>query len=179
MTYTAGILHDLGRIALLMVLPSDYAAFVERSAASDLDWRKSERELFDFDHCQVGQYLATMWNFQPALGEVIAHHHDEITPATTRPRALVQEAACSETAEVGGFHAIGPVRGIGIRYGLLVCCPRSLQRPGGTFRTNAAESRRRTEYDRMQSVVTDAIAIGIRANGVYIEVRDAAALFQS
>jgi hypothetical protein len=31
----------------------------------------------------------------------------------------------------------------------------------------------------MQSAVTDAIAIGIRANGVHIEVRDAAMLFQS
>ena len=108
MTYTAGILHDLGRIALLMVLPSDYAAFLETSAASDLDWRKSERELFDFDHCQIGQYLATTWNFQPALGEVIAHHHDEITPATPRPRALVQ-AAC-RAASMSGFQAIGPLR---------------------------------------------------------------------
>ena len=108
MTYTAGILHDLGRIALLILLPADYSAFLERSAASDLDWRNAERELFDFDHCQIGQYLAKTWNFQPALGEMIAHHHDEITPTTPRPRALVQ-AAC-KAASMSGFHAVGPLR---------------------------------------------------------------------
>ena len=33
MSYTAGLLHDVGRVVLLMLLPTDYAAFLEESAS--------------------------------------------------------------------------------------------------------------------------------------------------
>ena len=58
------------------------------------------------DHCQVGDYLATSWSFSPVLGDVIAHHHDEVTSETPRMRQLVQ-AACT-AASMSGFHAAGP-----------------------------------------------------------------------
>lgn len=108
MTYTAGIVHDIGRIALLMLLPGDYSAFLEKSCDGNVDWRKPERELFDFDHCEIGYYLSKLWNFQPTLSNVIAHHHDEITPATPRSRSLVQVACMA--ASMSGFHTVGPAR---------------------------------------------------------------------
>ena len=58
------------------------------------------------DHCQVGDYLATSWSFSPVLGDVIAHHHDEVTSETPRMRQLVQ-AACT-AASMSGFQAAGP-----------------------------------------------------------------------
>ena len=108
MSYTAGLLHDIGRIALLMLLPADYALFLEETAASDKGCRTAERELFDFDHCQIGHYLSRLWNFQPVFTDVIGHHHDELTPETPRPRALAQ-AACA-AASMSGFHTVGPAR---------------------------------------------------------------------
>ncbi|MBZ5592860.1 MAG: HDOD domain-containing protein [Acidobacteriia bacterium] len=108
LSYTAGILHDLGRIALIMLLPEDYASFLEATSGSEVDPRERERELFDYDHCQIGQYLAKVWNFQPALGDVIAHHHDDVTPATPRYQALVR-ASCT-AASMSGFHTVGPPR---------------------------------------------------------------------
>jgi putative nucleotidyltransferase with HDIG domain len=105
MGYTAGILHDIGRIALLMQFPDDYAAFLGVSLTGDLDKLEAERSLCDADHCQVGGYLAMSWNFPPSLTDVIAHHHDEITSETPRIRRLVQ-AACS-AASMSGFHAAG------------------------------------------------------------------------
>ena len=108
MSYTAGILHDLGRVALIMLLPEDYAAYLDQAPMTEQDSRERERELFDFDHCQIGQYLSKMWNFQPALCDVIAHHHDEVTPATPRYQALVK-ASCT-AASMSGFHTVGPHR---------------------------------------------------------------------
>jgi HD-like signal output (HDOD) protein len=108
MSYTAGLLHDLGRIALLMLLPTDYASFMDNSATSDMDCRTAERELFDFDHCQIGHYLSRLWNFQPVFTDIIGHHHDELTSETPRSRALAQ-AACA-AASMSGFHAVGPAR---------------------------------------------------------------------
>jgi HD-like signal output (HDOD) protein len=108
MSYTAGILHDLGRVALIMLLPEDYASYLDHAPMSEQDSRERERELFDFDHCQIGYYLSKVWNFQPALGDVIAHHHDAITPATPRYQALVH-ASCT-AASMSGFHTVGPHR---------------------------------------------------------------------
>ena len=93
MGYTAGILHDIGRIALLMLFPDEYAAFLDVSLTGDLDKLEAERKLCDADHCQVGDSLATLWNLSPILNDVIAHHHDEVTSETPRMRLLVQ-AAC-------------------------------------------------------------------------------------
>lgn len=108
MSYTAGILHDLGRVALIMLLPEDYAAYLDHAPMTERDSRERERELFDYDHCQIGHYLAKVWNFQPALADVIAHHHDEITPSATRYQALVK-ASCT-AASMSGFHTVGPHR---------------------------------------------------------------------
>jgi putative nucleotidyltransferase with HDIG domain len=108
MGYTAGILHDIGRIALLMLFPDDYAAFLDVSLTGDLDKLEAERKLCDADHCQIGDYLAKSWNFPPVLGDVIAHHHDEVTSETPRMRLLVQ-AACT-AASMSGFHAAGPAQ---------------------------------------------------------------------
>lgn len=108
MSYTAGILHDIGRVALVMLLPEDYAAYLDHAPMSEQDSRERERALFDYDHCQIGYYLSKVWNFQPALGDVIAHHHDEVTASTPRYQALVK-ASCT-AASMSGFHTVGPHR---------------------------------------------------------------------
>jgi len=105
MGYTAGILHDIGRIALLTSFPDEYAAFLDVSPVGDLDKLEAERRLCDADHCQVGGSLAMSWNFSPILNDVIAHHHDEITSETPRVRLLVQSACMAAT--MSGFHAAG------------------------------------------------------------------------
>jgi len=106
MGYTAGILHDIGRIALLMVFPDEYAVFLDVSLTGDPDKLEAERKLCDADHCQIGGSLAALWSFSPTLGDVIAHHHDEVTSDTPRMRLLVQ-AACI-AANMSGFQTAGP-----------------------------------------------------------------------
>ncbi len=104
--YTAGMLHDIGRIALLMLFPHDYAAFLDHTLTVNLDKREAERKLCDADHCQIGHNLSNAWNFPSALVDVIARHHDEVTAATPASRLLVQ-AACT-AASISGFHTVGP-----------------------------------------------------------------------
>jgi putative nucleotidyltransferase with HDIG domain len=109
MAYTAGILHDLGRVALIMLAPAGYKLFLEQTSASrGRDFRGPEKDAFELDHCQVGGYLSNLWNFQPTLGDVIAHHHDAVTPESPKARPLVQ-AACA-AASMSGFHTVGLAR---------------------------------------------------------------------
>ena len=130
MLYTAAILHDLGRIALFKLSPDGYVHFLEKAAVDGTgDIRDLERDTFTLDHCQVGGYLAKLWNFQSGLIDVIGHHHDAVTPDSPKVRVLVQ-ASCT-AASMSGFLAAGPAREWDSKRvsGLLPQDPKGLQPP--------------------------------------------------
>jgi HD-like signal output (HDOD) protein len=102
--YTAGILHDIGRIALLMLFPHDYAAFLDQALPGPSDPLEAERTHWKTDHCHIGHSLAAAWNFPSVLRDVIAHHHDAVTHQSPRVRWLAQ-AACA-AASMSGFHTL-------------------------------------------------------------------------
>ncbi len=105
LAYTGGILHDIGRIALLRLLRDDYAELLDSAVSDDASTLEAERKLCDADHCQVGHHLSVAWNFPPALDDLIAHYHNEIIPETPMPRLLVR-AACT-AASMSGFNTVG------------------------------------------------------------------------
>jgi putative nucleotidyltransferase with HDIG domain len=74
--YTAGILHDIGRVALATLMPASYARVLERGAPRPQDVLAIERELCGIDHCQAGHSLITAWGLHQELAEIAAHHHD-------------------------------------------------------------------------------------------------------
>jgi putative nucleotidyltransferase with HDIG domain len=74
--YTAGILHDIGRVALATIMPTAYARVVECGANRPLDIFEVEQELCGIDHCQAGRALVTAWGLPEALIEIAACHHD-------------------------------------------------------------------------------------------------------
>jgi putative nucleotidyltransferase with HDIG domain len=108
-SYTAGLLHDLGRLSLLETYREEYARLLETvdenqgDAASLMDY---EREMFDADHCEIGCWLAEDWGFPTDLQEIIGHHHE--TPRSGRAdHAMVVHVAC-RLADMLGFQAAGP-----------------------------------------------------------------------
>jgi putative nucleotidyltransferase with HDIG domain len=95
--YTAGILHDIGRVALATVMPQAYARVVERGADQSHDLLLSEQELCGIDHCQAGRALVTAWNLPEAFLEIISCHHDPETrpwgaTAMVRPSCMLADA---------------------------------------------------------------------------------------
>jgi HD-like signal output (HDOD) protein len=75
--FTAGILHDIGKVVLSSMLQgqaSDMVAYVDASQdhASYLD---AEREKLGFDHCEAGLALAELWRLPVCYREAIAWHH--------------------------------------------------------------------------------------------------------
>ncbi len=54
--YTAGVLHDIGRLALAVIRPAEYAALLRRHKGSGASILKEEAELFGTDHCQAGRH---------------------------------------------------------------------------------------------------------------------------
>jgi len=74
--YTAGILHDIGRVAMATIMPAAYARVVERGADNPQSILQSEREFCGIDHCQAGLSLTTAWNLPEAFSQITACHHD-------------------------------------------------------------------------------------------------------
>ena len=73
--YTAGILHDIGRLALAVISPREYATLLETHSGSPASVLEAERKLFGFDHCEAGRHLIADWKMPPYLSEVVADHH--------------------------------------------------------------------------------------------------------
>jgi len=74
--YTTGLLHNLGTLGLMSAYPDEYSRMLEVSNDFGFDLLKTERDLFELDHCAAGAYLAQDWNFPDELAAAIATHHD-------------------------------------------------------------------------------------------------------
>jgi putative nucleotidyltransferase with HDIG domain len=73
--YTAGILHDIGRLALAVISPKEYATLLETHSGPPASALEAERGLFGFDHCEAGRRLVADWKMPPDFTEVVADHH--------------------------------------------------------------------------------------------------------
>ncbi len=76
LAYTAGLLHDIGKVALDQHLSGAAPLFYRRLAEDQtLDFTQAEREVFGVDHTEIGLRLAEKWSFPASLAESIRHHH--------------------------------------------------------------------------------------------------------
>jgi len=73
--YSAGVMHDIGRLALAVISPQKYAALLEKHHGSPVSALEAERELFGFDHCEAGRHLVADWKLPPNFKAVVSAHH--------------------------------------------------------------------------------------------------------
>jgi putative nucleotidyltransferase with HDIG domain len=76
--FTAGLLHDIGRIGLMKAYLKEYVPLLSANYNSIAESLTAENWLFSFDHCQSGSWLAKTWSFPEALQSVAQQHHAEI-----------------------------------------------------------------------------------------------------
>ena len=73
--FTAGLLHDIGKSILDQYFNDMFTAVHDRMRENSLSFYEAERELFGFDHADIGYWLAERWNLPVTLGEAIHYHH--------------------------------------------------------------------------------------------------------
>ena len=74
--FVAGILHDVGRLVLLLRAPDHMRAALERAKEKEILTYEAEREVLGFDHGRVGGSLMDHWSMSDALRESIRLHHE-------------------------------------------------------------------------------------------------------
>lgn len=74
--FTAGVLHDIGRLGLIVAYPSRYANAMRGANGRCLDFLDFERDQFGLDHAEAGRLLAENWDLPEEFRIVAGRHHD-------------------------------------------------------------------------------------------------------
>jgi len=90
--FTAGLLHDIGRLVLVTGHPDAYDQVVAWHAEHGGDWQDAERAVLGIDHVDAGVALADHWNFSSTMRQVIAYHHTPDTHGAGFLAAIVHVA---------------------------------------------------------------------------------------
>jgi putative nucleotidyltransferase with HDIG domain len=74
--FTAGVLHDLGKIVLAGNMPERYLQVRALRASKGLSTEAAELEVFGASHARVGACLLAAWGLPLAILEALAWHHE-------------------------------------------------------------------------------------------------------
>lgn len=105
--YSYGLLHDIGRLGLLVAYPEEYTAVLraaDRDAISLLD---AEKRRFGMDHCEAGRSLVEQWKLPAEFCIIAGRHHD---PPSGAPldSLTITHLAC-RLADTLGYAVVPPL----------------------------------------------------------------------
>ncbi len=83
--FTAGLLHDFGKIILIDHFPELYGQVHVDVKKYELPLYDLEDERFGLNHAIIGEFLATNWKLPAPLTQAIAFHHQPAA-ATSHPQ---------------------------------------------------------------------------------------------
>jgi putative nucleotidyltransferase with HDIG domain len=116
--FTAGLLHDVGKLVLGLRLGDSYWSLLEEAAAHGQDAATVEADALGCTHASVGGWFLQIWQLPPAIIDPVALHHEplipefgfDVTAAVAVANRLVDATAASgrhaardTMAEVEGF----------------------------------------------------------------------------
>jgi putative nucleotidyltransferase with HDIG domain len=90
--FLAGLLHDIGKVLLAVAEPEMTAMARDMALRDNLPEPRAEREIFSFDHAELGGRVIAKWRFPEALAVAVAGHHDPRLAAEDRGPAVVHVA---------------------------------------------------------------------------------------
>jgi HD-like signal output (HDOD) protein len=102
--YTCGVLHDIGRLALAVIRPTEYAALLEKHQGSGASILPLERALFGCDHCQAGKHLIGDWKLPSEFEAIVSDHHTPRRMESAWSMAELIKISC-RLADAAGFTA--------------------------------------------------------------------------
>lgn len=83
--YTAGLLHEMGILSLDRFVAAKMNLAIKRAEVNQRTIYDMEREIFGYDHCDVGGLVAEKWKLSPLMINAIKYHGN---PDGEHPKSL-------------------------------------------------------------------------------------------
>jgi putative nucleotidyltransferase with HDIG domain len=103
--FTAGLLHDVGKVALAVWIDEKLRAIVYYAEREGITFDEAERKILGYDHCQVGEALANNWNLPEEIVQAVRWHHEPDSCEPTNPVV--------DCVHLGGYLTMAMGLGIG------------------------------------------------------------------
>lgn len=75
MAFTAGLLHDVGKLLLAANLPCEYSGLIAQAARRNLSESEIEKEALGATHAELGACLLGLWSLPMPILHAVAWHH--------------------------------------------------------------------------------------------------------
>jgi putative nucleotidyltransferase with HDIG domain len=111
LTFTAGLLHDIGKLAIGVFVAESANAIREGMQGRGLSFIDAEREALGLDHAAVGESVARTWCLPTVVADVVRWHH--------APSEAPANAACDLIELVHVADALSHALGLGADAGEL------------------------------------------------------------
>ena len=73
--FVAGLIHDIGKLAICMALPRDFSTIVRTAGTCNLRTAPAELEILGITHAEVGLQLSNRWMLPHDLVAAVGYHH--------------------------------------------------------------------------------------------------------
>ncbi|MCA9410248.1 MAG: HDOD domain-containing protein [Candidatus Omnitrophica bacterium] len=73
--FLGGLIHDIGKLGLLTVMPEDYMEVVRKASAGSQTLLEHEKQSLSVTHTEVGKWIAEKWNLPEKFRKAIWLHH--------------------------------------------------------------------------------------------------------
>jgi putative nucleotidyltransferase with HDIG domain len=97
---TAGLLHDIGKLAMVLAEREKYVHLIENSQRQGVSLSRMEKETYGFNHSEIGGRLLWRWGLPEEVVVPVAEHNDPAENGGQHRLGLITNAASTLASHI-------------------------------------------------------------------------------